>query len=208
MGDRATVRMMVVDDHPLMRCGLATLLNAQPGWQVIAEAPDGETAVALYAALRPDVSFVDLRLPGISGAEVIRAIRRRFAASRLIVMTTYAGDMEVQEALDAGASAYLLKGMTHDEVLTAVRAVCAGRTHLPAALARRVAESAPRPVLTGRERDVLELLARGKDNREIAASLQLKVTTVKWFVKAILGKLYARNRTEAAYMALERGIIR
>ncbi len=199
---------MVVDDHPVMRIGLMALVNEQAGMTIVAEAADGRQAVELFARHKPDITMMDLRLPGMSGAEVIASIRQEFPASRFIVLTTYDGDEDIYRAFAAGAQAYVLKGMTHEELLDAIRIVHTGGRYIPPDVERRLAARPPNSALTARELEVLELIVQGRSNREIADLLSIKETTVKWFVKSVFLKLYVRDRAQAVAAALQRGIVR
>lgn len=201
-----TIRVMIVDDHPAMRLGLVALLSEQPGMAVVAEAADAETSVALFREHLPDVTLMDLRLPDSSGVEAIKTIRAEFPASRFIVLTTYDGDADISRALSAGAQGYLLKGMTNEELIRAINHVHQGRNYIPAAVKQRLSEQLPNSNLTNRETQVLELIVRGKNNREIAEQLAIKETTVKWFVKIIFMKLGVRDRAQAVGVALQRGL--
>jgi two-component system NarL family response regulator len=202
------IRVVVVDDHPVVRDGLRTLLDAAPDIEVVGEAGDGRAAIAAWREHQPDVTLMDLRMPGMDGVDAIAAILRTAPEARIIVLTTFAGDEDIHRALRLGARSYLLKDAFGEEILAAIRAVHVGRRHVPAAVAARLAE---RPIgrdLTLREVEVLELIARGKSNREIGEELSIAEGTVKAHVNNILGKLEAQDRTDAAMIALKRGIIR
>ncbi len=203
----SSIRVLVVDDHQIVRQGLVALINSEPGLKVVAEAADGAQAVELFRQHRPDVTLMDLRLPGLGGVEATRAIRREFATARIIVLTTYDGDEDIYRALQAGAQGYLLKGMSFDELLAAIRTVHAGARRIPAPVAERLAERIAGQELTGRELQVLELIVKGRSNREISTALAISEATVKSHVNSLLGKLGVSDRTQAATSALQRGII-
>ncbi len=199
--------IMLVDDHYLVRVGLASIIALEPDMAVCAEAATGEQAVALYRARRPDVTLMDLRLPGIGGSEATLAIRAEFPDARIIVLSVYAGDEEIYNALQSGAMAYLVKSVQREELVLAIRKAVAGQRHIPPEVAARLAERLPRSQLSVRELDVLRLLVGGKRNREIAFVLDITEGTVKLHVSSILGKLGVADRTEAATVALQRGIV-
>ncbi len=199
---------MLVDDHYLVRAGLASVLGLESDITVCAEAATGEQAVELYRSERPDVTLMDLRLPGISGTEATELIRSEFPDARVIVISTYAGDEEIYGALQRGALAYLLKTVQRDELVEAIRRVAAGQRHLPPEVAERLAERLPRSQLSPRELDVLRLVVLGKRNKEIASTLDISEGTVKVHVSNILSKLSVTDRTEAVAVALQRGIVK
>ena len=201
------IRVLLVDDHPLVCEGISAVIGRQPDMDVVGEATTGPEALAAFRRLRPDVTLMDLRLPGLSGAEVTATICREFPGSRVLVLTTYSGDEEIYQALRAGALGYLLKDMYLDELLEAIRAVHAGQRRVPAVVAGRLAERFPGTELTNRERDVLNLIADGRDNRGIAQTLGLTAGTVKGYVHNILEKLGAADRTQAVAFAVRRGIV-
>jgi DNA-binding NarL/FixJ family response regulator len=205
MADKLTI--MLVDDHYLVRVGLASIIALEPDMAVCAEAATGEQAVALFRARRPDVTLMDLRLPGIGGSEATLAIRAEFPDARIIVLSVYAGDEEIYNALQSGAMAYLVKSVQREELVLAIRKAVAGQRHIPPEVAARLAERLPRSQLSVRELDVLRLLVGGKRNREIAFALDITEGTVKLHVSSILGKLGVADRTEAATVALQRGIV-
>lgn len=198
---------MLVDDHYLVRMGLASIISLEPDMTVCAEASTGEQALALYREHRPDVTLMDQRLPGRNGSETARAIRVEFPDARVIVLSTYISDEEIYGALQAGAMAYLVKSVQREELTEAIRKAAAGRRHLPPEVAARLADRMSRSHLSGRERDVLRLLVGGKRNREIATALDITEGTVKLHVSSILGKLGVADRTEAVTVALQRGIV-
>jgi DNA-binding NarL/FixJ family response regulator len=199
--------VLSVDDHPLLREGIAALIGHQTDMQLVAEASNGREALELFRQHRPDVTLMDLQMPEMNGIDAISSIRSEFPEARIIVLTTYAGDVQVTRALKAGARAYLLKGSLRKEMLEAIRAVHAGQKRLSPEVAAEIAEHATDNTLTPREIDVLHLIAGGNANKEIAAQLSLSEETVKSHVGNILGKLGANDRTHAVTIALKRGII-
>jgi DNA-binding NarL/FixJ family response regulator len=203
----APIRVLVVDDHPLFRDGLAALLSTQPDLELVAEAGNGTEAIERYRAVRPDVTLMDLSMPVMGGVEAIRRIVAEFPDARIVALTTYQGDADIHRALAAGARAYLLKDSLRHEVGEAIRTLARGGRVLPDRVARTLAEHTPRTDLTPRELEVLELLARGLQNSEIAAKLFRTEATVKVHVHHILAKLGVGDRTEAVVVALQRGII-
>lgn len=203
----APVRIMVVDDHQIVRQGLVALINSEPGMIVVAEAADGARAVELHRQHRPDITLMDLRLPVLSGVEAITAIRAEQPAARIIVLTTYDGDEDIYRALQAGAQSYLLKDMFSEELLEAIRTVHAGLRRLPNVIAARLAERMNTQALTARELDVLKLIVKGRSNKEIGADLSISEATVKTHINNILSKLGVTDRTQAATTALQRGIV-
>ncbi|MGH9631262.1 MAG: response regulator [Bryobacteraceae bacterium] len=198
---------MIVEDHGIMREGLSLIVGTQRDMVVVAEAADGSQAVELYRQHQPDLTLMDLRMPVMSGVEAIKQIRSRFPTARFIVLTTYDGDEDVYSALRAGAQAYLLKGMSREDLLEAIRAVQAGGKRIPSGVAIRLAEHMHHSELSARELEVLHLIARGSSNKEIASALNVSEFTVKFHVKSILGKLGVRDRTQAVTTALQRGVI-
>jgi two-component system, NarL family, response regulator len=208
MPDRAPrIRVLVVDDHPLMRIGLRTQIDAEPDLQVVAEAGDGPSAVAAYHEHRPDITLLDLRLPGMDGPEIITIIRKKDPHARVIILTTYDADEDVYRAVQAGARGYLLKGTFSEGIMEAIRNVHAGRRLISPEMATRLADRVSSPELTSREVAVLELVAKGMSNKEIGAALFVAAATVKYHLKNIYLKLGASDRTEAALLAAQRGII-
>jgi len=199
---------MVVDDHHVVRQGLVAMINREPGLNVVADTGSGEEAVVLFRKHKPDVTLMDLRLLGMSGAEAVAAIRSEYPHSRFIVLTTYDGDEDIYRALQAGAQAYLLKGMFREVLIEAIQAVHAGLRRIPPEVQARLDGRMGSHGLTSREVQVLGLIAKGKSNREIAAVLSIGDGTVKWFVKNVLSKLGVNDRTLAVTTALQRGIIR
>jgi len=207
MKKKTPIRLMIVDDHPAFRAGLAALCNSEPDLEVVAECGDGNEAVARYREIKPDIVLMDLRLPGLGGVEAIMAIRAEFPTVRVIVVTTYDGDEDLYRAIQSGAQSYLLKDMSKAEIVDHIRAIHAGQTRLPAHLAERLAERKKRRDLSQREMEVLQLLVKGRSNKEIAATLFLSEETVKFHLKTLFTKLDVQDRTEAAIAALRQGIV-
>jgi len=202
------IRVMFVDDHPMLRAGLAVTIEGEPDMETAGEAATGEDAVALYRDLRPDVVLMDLRLPGMAGVEAIRAIRALDANARIIVLTTFDGDEDIYRSLQAGARGYLLKDMLRKELIDAIRAVHAGRSYYSPVVAARLAERVPRQELSARETEILQLVAEGMSNKQIAAQLGLSDGTVRIHLSRIFEKLGVHDRTQAAMQALQRGIVK
>jgi DNA-binding NarL/FixJ family response regulator len=203
----ARIRVMVVDDHPLMREGIAAVIGGQADLVLVGEASDGHEAVEAYLRLRPDVVLMDLRMPGMDGIEAITAIRAQAPQARIIVLTTYRGDVQVVRALSAGASGYLLKSLLRRELLDTIRDVHAGARRVPPEIAAGIAEHLSDESLSGRELEVLQCVAAGNANKLVAAELGISEETVKAHMKNILAKLGARDRTHAVTIAIKRGII-
>jgi two-component system, NarL family, response regulator len=201
------LKLMLVDDHYLVRMGLASIMALEPDVEVCAEASSGEEARALYRVHRPDVTLMDLRLPDISGTETLQAIRSEFPDARIVIISTYVCDEEIYGALQAGAMAYLVKSVQRDELMRAIRKAAKGQRHIPAEVAARLAERVTRSQLSSRELEVLRLLVAGRRNREIAGTLDITEGTVKLHVSSILGKLGVADRTEAVTRALQHGIV-
>jgi two-component system NarL family response regulator len=201
------LKVMLVDDHYLVRMGLAGIIALEPDMTVCAEASSGEQACALFRQHRPDVTLMDLRLPGMNGAETVQAIRLEFPEARIVMISTYVCDEEIYGALQAGAMAYLVKSVQREELMRAIRKAAAGQRHIPAEVASRLADRMTRTQLSTRELEVLRLLVAGRRNREIAGALDITEGTVKLHVSSILGKLGASDRTEAVTRALQRGIV-
>jgi DNA-binding NarL/FixJ family response regulator len=201
------IRVLAVDDHTLLRDGIAALITNQSDMELVAEASNGREAIELFRQHRPDVTLMDLQMPEMGGIDALSAIRGEFPEARIIVLTTYAGDVQVFRALKAGARAFLLKGLLRKELLDTIRAVHAGQKRLPPEIAAEIAEHATDDSLTPREIDVLRLIAGGNANKEVAAQLSLTEETVKGHVKNILAKLDANDRTHAVTIGLKRGII-
>jgi DNA-binding NarL/FixJ family response regulator len=201
------IRVLTVDDHALLRDGIGALIANQSDMELVGEATNGREAVEAFRQHQPDVTLMDLQMPEMGGIDALSAIRGEFPEARIIVLTTYAGDVQVFRALKAGARAFLLKGLLRKELLETIRAVHAGQKRLPPEIAAEVAEHATDDNLTPREIDVLRLIAGGNANKEIAARLSLTEETVKGHVKNILAKLGANDRTHAVTIGLKRGII-
>jgi DNA-binding NarL/FixJ family response regulator len=202
-----TIRVMTADDHPIVRAGLAAVIGEESDLTFVGEARDGAQAVALFRAQQPDVTLMDLRMPVLDGVGAIRAIRSEFPDARIVALTTYEGDTDIHRALQAGAVGYLLKDMLPTEVIDAIRAVYRGQRVIPPVVAGRLAEYTPRVELTEREREVLEYVARGFSNKDIARAIGRTDETVKIHLKSVFAKLGAADRTEAVTVALQRGII-
>lgn len=201
------IRVLFVDDHPVVRDGLAAILGSQPDMTPVAGAASGQEALELFRSERPDVTLMDLRLPDMSGIDVIRQLRQQNAHARVIVLTTYDTDEDVHRALEAGAQSYLLKDSPSRELLDTIRLVHAGQRRLTASVAERLAENLLRPGLTPRELRVLQLVSHGLRNKEIAHEMDITEETVKGHIKNLLSKLNATDRTQAVTVALRRGII-
>jgi DNA-binding NarL/FixJ family response regulator len=201
------IRVLVADDHPVVRAGLGAVIAEQDDLELVAEAENGANAVALFREHRPDVALMDLRMPVMDGVEAIREITTEFPDARILALTTYEGDADIRRALEAGASGYLLKDMLLTEVLTAVRAVHRGERVIPIAVAARLAEFPERSDLTERETEVLQLVARGLSNKEVARAIGRTDETVKIHLKNAFAKLAVADRTEAVTVALTRGLI-
>ena len=202
-----SIRIMTVDDHPLLRQGIAALIKTQPDMQLVAEACDGEEATAQFRVHRPDVTLMDLQMPNVNGTEAISRIRSEFPDAKILVLSTYAGDVQVLRAIKAGARGYLLKGNVRTELLEAIRTVHAGRKRIPPEIAAELADHAADDQLSSREIDVLRLIGAGNANKQIADKLSIGETTVKNHISNILSKLGANDRTHAVTIALQRGII-
>ena len=200
-------RILVADDHPVVRAGLAAVITQEPDLLLVAEAENGERAVALFREHQPDVVLMDLRMPQMGGVEAIQLITGEFPEARILALTTYEGDADIRRALRAGARGYLLKDMLLSDVITAIRTVLRGERVIPAAVATRLAEFPERSDLTDRELEVLELVGRGLSNKEVAKAIGRMDETVKIHLKNIFAKLGVADRTEAVTVALARGLI-
>ena len=196
-----------MDDHPILRKGLAALVNAEPDLKLVAEASNGKEAIEVFRSHQPDVTLKDLQMPGLDGIQAIEAICSEFPGARIIVLTTYTGDAQVVRALKAGARAFVLKGHVLDELLATIRAVHAGKKRIPSDVAAELADHATDDALTEREIDVLRLIAAGNGNKQIADVLSISEATVKSRVTNILSKLGANDRAHAVTIGLKRGII-
>lgn len=207
MSNPVPIRILVVDDHQLIRVGITTLIFPEADMKVVGEASDGREAVAKYGECRPDITLMDLQMPEMGGFDAIVAIRGEFPDARIIVLTTYTGDVQAQRAMKAGAKGYVLKNLLHKELLQTIRTVHGGRKAMAAEVAAGVAEHTGEEGLTPKEVDVLRLIAAGNANKEIGAQLGITEETVKSRVKNILNELGANDRTHAVTIALKRGII-
>jgi len=205
--DVSRIRILAVDDHPLVRQGIAGLVGVQPDMVLVGEASTGRDAIQEFRKHHPDVTLMDLQMPEMSGLDALIAIRNEFPEARIIVLTTYAGDMQIRRALKAGAQAYLLKNTLHKELMETIRAVHAGKKALSPEASYEIAEHATDDALTPAEIAVLRLIAAGNANKQIADQLSITEETVKSRVKSILSKLGANDRTHAAMIGLKRGII-
>jgi DNA-binding NarL/FixJ family response regulator len=216
MSDPIRIRILIAEDHTIVRQGFIALLRLVEGFEIVAEATDGIQALALFRQHRPDITLMDLRMPGpgsapggpdTGGVESIKAIRKEFPDARIIVLTTFDGDEDIFRAIQAGARGYLLKGMDADELIDAIQTVHRGKSRIPAAVAERLAERLSGNALTDRETEVLKTIVAGKSNKEIAAALFISEATVKTHINNLLSKLGVTDRTQAATMALHRGIV-
>ena len=201
------IRILTVDDHPLLREGIAALVSTQSDMKLVAEASNGREAIQLFRTMRPDVTLMDVQMPEIDGIEALIAIRSEFPNARVIVLSTYSGDVQAMRALKAGAQAYLLKGLLRQELLETIRDVHAGRRRIGQEIAAQLADHVSDDALSAREIDVLRLIAGGNSNKLIASQLSISEDTVKGHVKNILSKLGASDRTHAVTIGLKRGII-
>jgi two-component system NarL family response regulator len=201
------IRILIAEDHFIARAGMGAIVNAQPDMAVIAEAVNGEQALALYRTHCPDVTLMDMRMPGMNGFEAAASIRAEYPAARIVALSTFGGDEDIRRALVAGVQCYLTKDVLHDELIDAIRAVHAGQFYLPASVKATLDSVQPHPDLSARELDVLGLIVRGSSNKQIAHDLGIAEDTAKNHVKSILKKLGADDRTHAATLAIQRGII-
>jgi DNA-binding NarL/FixJ family response regulator len=207
MKDTRKIRVLCVDDHPIVREGMAAIVNLQPDMMLAGAAATGGEALERFIELRPDVALVDLQLPDMSGFDLIKKIKAKSPNARIIVLSSHEGDVDIQRALEAGAQGYVAKGLVRGELLETIRSVHAGKRRLPAAVAQKLAEHMADEPISPRELEVLSLMAGGKRNKEIAGELSIAEDTVKMHVRNILSKLQVNDRTEAVTSALRRGII-
>jgi DNA-binding NarL/FixJ family response regulator len=207
MAEPYPIKILSVDDHPLIRDGIAFAVRAQPDMSLVAEAKDGQEAIELFGRHRPDVTLMDLQMPVMSGMDAILAIRREWPSAKIVVLTTYSGDVQAVRALKAGAVGYLLKGMLRRELLDTIRCVHAGGRRIPPQIAAEISEYVETDFLTGREIEVLRKISAGCSNKLVAVELGIAEDTVKTHMKNILGKLNANDRTHAVLTAIKRGFL-
>lgn len=208
MNDTVNIRVLIADDHPVVRSGLAMIIQYTSGIKTVAEASTGAEAVQLFRQYQPDVVLMDLKMPSMGGVEAIATILQEYPKACIIVLTTYDGDEDIYRGLQAGAKGYLLKSVSREELITAIQQVHAGRKYIPAEVGARLAERMSSPQLTERERQVLNLMCEGKSNQEIAAVLHISEGTIKFHVNGILNKLDVSDRTQAVLMAIKRGMVK
>jgi DNA-binding NarL/FixJ family response regulator len=206
MSQENSIRILIADDHPVVRTGLALMLKYEPDMEAVAEASNGKEAVEMFRLHQPDVTLMDLRMPQMEGVEAITTIRAEFPTARIILLTTYDGDEDIYRGLRAGAKGYLLKDASCEQLLEAIRVVHAGRSRIPPSVGAKLAERMGNPELSDREREVVRLMATGKSNQEIGTALGITEGTVKFHVNNILSKLKVNDRTQAVIVALKRGI--
>ncbi|WP_263417744.1 response regulator [Terriglobus albidus] len=202
-----TIKVLTVDDHPLLREGIAAVIEGEQDIELVAEAANGQEAIELFRLHRPDVTLMDLQMPGMNGIETIVAIRSEFPDARFVVLTTYQGDVQAFRALKAGASGYLLKSMLRKDLLETIRAVNSGKRRIPPEIAAELAEHMTQDALSDREIEVLQRVANGNSNKIIGAQLSVSEATIKGHMKSILSKLGANDRTHAVTIAIKRGFI-
>ena len=201
------IEVLIVDDHPIMRVGIAAMISKCNEMRVVGFAGSGEEAIEKFTKHRPDIVLLDLRLPGMSGVETLQEIDRKFPGARIIILTMYEGDEDIHRAMNAGAKGYLAKGLAPETLLAAIRKVHAGGSYVPAPISNSLASRTSDTCLSARESEVLELLAKGKSNKEIALELGIRESTVKGHISVILTRLDANDRTQAVIAGLERGYI-
>jgi DNA-binding NarL/FixJ family response regulator len=201
------LRVFVVDDHPIVRFGISAIIDSQPDMEVVGQAEDGAAALRQFEHLIPDVTLMDLKLPDMSGVQVIRTLHQRYPATKFLVLTTYEGDEDIFRALQAGAVGYLIKGMSHDLLVKGIRHIAGGKRYVPSEVAQRLNRRNPQSELSDREQQVLELLAQGKSNKTMARLLGISEATIKCHVSVILAQLSVEDRTQAVLVALQRGLV-
>jgi DNA-binding NarL/FixJ family response regulator len=207
MKTTSPIRILVADDHFIVRMGLTAMVNTEPDMEIVAEASDGAEAIALFTQFKPDITLLDLRMPAVNGIEVAIAIRKHNPAARILMLSALAGDEDIHRALEAGVAGYVLKDATEEKLIPAIRAVAAGQRYIPQDVANRLWSRRMFQELTSRELQVLNKLIKGMANKQIAEALNISENTVKGFLKNILSKLHAADRTEAVSVAIQRGII-
>lgn len=207
MAEVAAIRIVIADDHPVVRDGLARLIGDEADMELVGEAANGEEAVSRFREFLPTLALLDLKMPVLDGVSATRQIRQEFPQAKIIVLTSYSGDVQATRAMDAGASGFLLKDSLRNDLIAAIRTVMAGRSWLPAAVAQEMKQYVDADRLSGRELDVLKKIADGLSNKRVAAELGLSEETVKSYVKNLLGKLQANDRTHAVTIALRRGYL-
>ncbi|MEB3355290.1 MAG: response regulator transcription factor [Synechococcales bacterium] len=207
MMDAPKIRILIADDHPIMRSGLAVLLKYEPDMEVVAEARNGVEAIDLFRQHQPDVTLMDMRMPDLNGVDAIVAIRQDAPDARILIVSTYSGDESIYRGLQAGAKGYLLKDAPLDDVIAAIRTIHAGENYLPAEIGAKLAERFNQPQLSDRESEVLQLMSQGKSNQEIAADLFVSEGTVKFHINNIYNKLKVKDRAQAVLTAIKRGIV-
>jgi two-component system, NarL family, response regulator len=201
------IKILLIDDHPMIRVGLASTIGPEPDMEVVASAANGAEGLELFRQHRPDITLMDLKMPVMSGVETISAIRQEFPSAKIIVLSTYQGDQDIYRALEAGAVTYLLKDMLGESMTKVIREVADGRRPIPPEVAQRLTDRILQPTLTAREMEVLRLIARGLRNKEIAADLRISEETAQGHVKSILSKLSVHDRTEAVAVGIRRGSV-
>ena len=207
MKKTSPIRILIADDHYVVRMGLTAMVNTEPDMEIVAEASDGAQAVALFAKFNPDITLLDLRMPVISGVEVAAAIRKQNRNARILMLSALSGDEDIHKALEAGVAGYVLKDATEEKLIPAIRAVAAGQRWIPEDVAKRLSSRRMFEELTSRELQVLNKLIKGLANKQIADAMNISENTVKGFLKNILAKLHVSDRTEAVTVAIQRGII-